>query len=410
MDKKIIAVAIVAVVVIAAAVVMFVPKGDKDDQLSIVGRVNTDGSGIFVKEGVDASALVTVVDEKPTSGAYLGGNGTWVVFNKEAWGGMVFGDPGAATIQHVQLNTIADTMGLKFVQYTNGTKTASDTLYFIPGVASYASFKSTLATTPAMQGAIFWEPQYSVALIDGCSSVANTNQMFPGHTCCVVAADHSYIANNSDETVRFLAAYVESVNKMTAAISDKSSPEYAEVIRVAKDKVALPNELTNEQKEQAIVDAFGLVVYKYADSTDKNIADPLADLKKDIASLAQDLYAGNLIKNSYKDLGFDSVDALAEKFVQSQYIKDAMSYEKASSYDSTVKIKVAVIGGDIHQLAIHYGIDQKIFESYGVSVELSSQLNGPAVYTAIHNGDCQFGFIGAPPMTINTMNAKEITA
>ena len=47
MDKKIIAVAIVAVVVIAAAVVMFVPKGDKDDQLSIVGRVNTDGSGIF---------------------------------------------------------------------------------------------------------------------------------------------------------------------------------------------------------------------------------------------------------------------------------------------------------------------------------------------------------------------------
>ena len=125
-----------AVVVIAAAVVMFVPKGDKDDQLSIVGRVNTDGSGIFVKEGVDASALVTVVDEKPTSGAYLGGNGTWVVFNKEAWGGMVFGDPGAATIQHVQLNTIADTMGLKFIQYTNGTKTASDTLYFIPGVAS----------------------------------------------------------------------------------------------------------------------------------------------------------------------------------------------------------------------------------------------------------------------------------
>ena len=210
--------------------------------------------------------------------------------------------------------------------------------------------------------------------------------------------------------VRFLAAYVESVNKMTAAISDKSSPEYAEVIRVAKDKVTLPNELTNEQKEQAIVDAFGLVVYKYADSTDKNVADPLADLKKDIASLAQDLYAGNLIKNSYKDLGFDSVDALAEKFVQSQYIKDAMSYEKASSYDSTVKIKVAVIGGDIHQLAIHYGIDQKIFESYGVSVELSSQLNGPAVYTAIHNGDCQFGFIGAPPMTINTMNAKEITA
>lgn len=412
LDKKIIAIAIVAVVIVAAAAVVLINgNSNKDeDQLSIIGRVNTDGSGIFVKEGVDASALVTVVTEKPTSGYYLGGNGTWVVFNKEAWGGMVFGDPGAATIQHVQLNTVADTMGLKFVQYTNGTSLSSDTLYYIPGVASYASFVSTLNTTPAMSGAIFWEPQYSVALIDGCSSVATTNQMFPGHTCCVIGADTSYISGHSEETVRFLAAYIASVEKMTMAIQEGSGAAYDEVISIAKNKVALPDNLTDAQKEEAIKDAFELVVYKYADSTDKNVADPLADLKKDVASLAQELYAGGQIKNDYKALGFDSANALADKFVQSQYIKDAMGYERASSYDSKVNVKVAVIGGDIHQLAIHYGMATGIFESYGVNITLSSQTNGPAVYTAIHNGDCQFGFIGAPPMTINAMNAKEITA
>lgn len=408
------AVGIVAVLLIAAVAVYFVTKdkdnGDEptvtDNDMSIIGRVNTDGSGIYFKAGENAADYVTKVNVEPTSGAYLGGNGTWIVFNSSAWGGKVIGDPGEATIQHVQLGEIAKVMGLKFLKYTVGSSLSDDTLYYLPGVNNYANFKSTIVTTPALIGAFNWEPQYSIASADGCVGIAITNDMFPGHTCCVIGASHKYIANHTDETVRFLAAYIESVDRMTAAIEAGSGADFDKLISVAKEKVAMAG-LSDDQKMEAILSAFGLVKYTYADTTDKTVADPLASLKADIANLAESFYP-TTVKNSYSDLGFSSSNALAEKFVQSSYIKDAMNYEKKASYDK-VKISVSVINGDIHQLAIHYGKALGIFDSYGIEVETVGQGNGPAVYTAIHNGVSQFGFIGAPPMTINAMNAKEIT-
>lgn len=415
MDKKIMAVGIVAVILIAAVAVFFVTKekddgGDNptvtDNDMSIIGRVNTDGSGIYFKAGENAADYVTKVNVEPTSGAYLGGNGTWIVFNPSAWGGKVIGDPGEATIQHVQLGEIAKVMGLKFVKYQIGTSLSNDTLYYLAGVGNYANFKSTLSTTPALLGAFNWEPQYSIAARDGCVAIATTNDMFPEHTCCIIGASHSYITNHSDETVRFLAAYIKSVDKMKAAIEAGSGADYDALIKVAKDKVSMPG-LSDEQKEAAILDAFKLVNYTYADTTDKTVSDPLANLKKDIADLAVSFYPGQ-VGQSYSDLGFSSAEALAEKFVQSSYIKDAMNFESQASY-SKASIKVAAISGDIHQLALHYGISEGIFDEYGLDVTVVSQANGPAVYTAIHAGEASLGFIGAPPMTINAMNAKEIT-
>lgn len=415
MDKKIMAVGIVAVLLIAAVAVFFVTKdkdnGDEptvtDNDMSIIGRVNTDGSGIYFKAGENAADYVTKVNVEPTSGAYLGGNGTWIVFNSSAWGGKVIGDPGEATIQHVQLGEIAKVMGLKLVKYQVGASLSDDTLYYLPGVPNYANFKSTLNTTPALLGAFNWEPQYSIASSDGCVAIAVTNDMFPEHTCCIIGASHKYITNHSDETVRFLAAYIKAVDKMKAAIEAGSGADYDAVIAVAKEKVAMPG-LSDEQREAAILDAFKLVNYTYADTTDKTVADPLANLKKDVANLAESFYPSN-VKNSYSDLGFESSAALAEKFVQSSYIKDAMNYEAQSSY-SKASIRVAAITGDIHQLALHYAIAEGIFAEYGLDVSVAGQANGPGVYTAIHSGEADLGFIGAPPMTISAMNAKEITS
>ena len=72
-------------------------------------------------------------------------------------------------------------------------------------------------------------------------------------------------------------------------------------------------------------------------------------------------------------------------------------------------INVSVITGDIHQLAIHYGIAMKIFEDYGITVEVKYQTNGPGVYGDLANGTSQFGFIGAPPMTTNCLNNNNIS-
>lgn len=409
-SKKIIAIVAVVIVVVAAVAIAVSMSGNNKDSdatsgTSIIGRVNTDGSGIFVKEGVDGSNYATISTTEPSSDEYyLGEDGCYVVFNKEAWGGSVFGVPATSSIQYIQLGEVASCMGLNYQQYVAGQSTNADTLYYIAGVTTYDRFVSTLTSSPAMVGAIVWEPQYSVAILAGCDKVALTNEMFPGHTCCIIGASNSYLANHSDETVRFLAAYVETVTKMNEVITAGSGSDYEYLIQVAMDNVAMTG--TDAEKRAAIESAFELVVYTYADGTG---SDPLSDLKSDIASLAVSLYDAGAMRYNYSDLGFSSATELANKFVDSSYMVSALAYTKQSSYE-TANITVAVIGGDIHQLAIHYGIALGIFSDYGINVTLSSQSAGPAVYTVIHNGNADIGFLGAPPMTINAMNDKAISA
>lgn len=409
MDNRVLAVAVVVVVVVAAAAVYVVTSDNDDDSgMSIIGRVNTDGSGIFVKEGEDASKYVTIeYGSEPTAeDYYLGGEGTWVVFHIEAWGGSVFGVPAISSIQYVQLGQIAECMGLEFKLYVAGQTTSSNTLYYVANVSSYAAFESTLTSTPAMVGAIVWEPQFSIAIQSGCSEVATTNDMFPGHTCCIIGGTNEYLTNNEDTVVRFLAAYIETVEKMNEVIDAGEGEEYEYLIEVALDNVSITG-LDDDEKRAAIESAFGYVVYTYSDDKTSN---PLASLKDDIADLAVEFYDSSLVSNSYSDLGFDSAEDLAESFVDDSYIKQAFSYDKQSSYETTDTITVAVIAGDIHQLAIHYGIALGIFAEYGLNVQLSSQSAGPTVYNAINVGEADIGFLGAPPMTINAMNNGSITA
>ncbi len=412
MDKKIMAIAVVAVVIVAAVGVYFL-MGDnggddevENDYMNIIGRVNTDGSGIYVNDADLADALVDIVTTEPTDGYYMGGNGTWVVFNKDAWAGKTFATPGPATIQHVQLSQIVALMDLEFKQHVVGQTASDDTVYYAPGIPTYASFVSNVNINDDIVGAFMWEPQYSVAILDGCYSVATTNDMFPGHTCCTVAAQNQYIVNHEDETVRFLAAYIESVEQMSGFIAQGEGAGYESVIDVALDRVSMPDNMSEEDKIKAIESAFELVVYTYKDVGTNN-TDPLADLRADIAELAVEFKNNGQVGKSYSDLGFESPEELAQSFVKSEYIQKAETYQKQNSYE-TVNLTVAVIGGDIHQLAIHYGMAQGIFAEYGINITLSSQAGGPAVYTAMANGSAQFGFIGAPPMTINSMNSGNI--
>ncbi len=406
LNVKVIAIAVVAVIVVAGAAIYFVGNNnDVDEKINVIGRVNTDGSGIYVVDGTknaDKMAVIVETVEEPTQ-PHLGESGKWVVFDKEAWGGKIIATPGPATIQHVQLKQIVDTMGLKFTQYVNGTSISNDTVYYIGGIGNYERFVTERLNVD-VDGAIMWEPQYSVALIKGCVGVAITNDLFPGHTCCVVAASHEYTSGHQDETVRFMAAYVESVTKMKNAIEAGSGEEYEGVMAVAMQKVAMTG-LTDAEKREAIEDAFKLVVYTYGD--DSSADDPLSQLKKDMAEVANKMYQSGQVSKTIADMGFND-QTYGEALVDSSFLKKALTYEKQSSYNNA-KVTVAVIKGDVHQLAIHYGIAMGIFSEYGISIELSEQAGGPAVFTAISNGSAQFGFIGAPPLTINSINKGIIT-
>ena len=126
------------------------------------------------------------------------------------------------------------------------------------------------------------------------------------------------------------------------------------------------------------------------------------------AALAEDFYESGQVSKTPQELGFDSYSDMASALVLGEYMHDALNYEKQDSYQ-TANITVAVLSGDIHQLAIHYGMAKGIFADYGISITLSNQSAGPAAFTAMANGAAQFAFLGAPPMTTNTINGGYIS-
>ncbi len=235
--------------------------------------------------------------------------------------------------------------------------------------------------------------------------LAMTNDLFDGHTCCIIGARTSFLTSNPDAMEAFLAGYTEAVGKINAALADTSSSDYTELINIAKNRVAMPDTLTEAQKEAAIKSALGNVTYVYADTT----AGDLSALTTDIAELAENLYNSNQIGKSASDLGFSDYNALAAAFVDDAYMEAAIAgeYTKPSS---TTTIKVAAIEGDIHQIALWYAKDTGIFGNYNIDISVSGQAGGPGVYTNLNTGDSDVGFLGAPPMTIRSMNNEDIKA
>jgi ABC-type nitrate/sulfonate/bicarbonate transport system substrate-binding protein len=51
-----------------------------------------------------------------------------------------------------------------------------------------------------------------------------------------------------------------------------------------------------------------------------------------------------------------------------------------------------------------------MFDAKNLDVKISQQVNGPGIYTQLANGESDIGFLGAPPMTIRSMNAEQIKA
>lgn len=413
MDKKILAVVAVVIIIVAAAgayLALGMNHGSDDKEINIIGRVNTDGSAIVAKPDVDVNALMTVttgevVGDEPY--IYDKATNTTYTFHPEAWGGMIVGTPGVNAIQQIQMQDfVTNTLGLKYVPYSVGAALEDDTVYYNYSINSY----DKMANTPEVTIAIMWEPQCALAQVMGDYTImVTTNVLFPGHTCCVLAGTHSWMSSHVDETVRFLAAYNKAVDQMNKVISEKDTNKaaYDELMSIAVSNIAFPAGTTEDQKVEVIEKAWEIVRYKSCD--DFGAADPLAQLKVDIADLVNDLYAnGNIDKNA-ADLGFSSSTAFADKFVDSSYMEQAADCQPTGD-ESTATITVAVISGDIHQLAIHYANAIGIFEEYGIEINLSMQPNGDGVAVALENGTAQIGFIGAPPLTIKVINSEYVTA
>ncbi len=218
-------------------------------------------------------------------------------------------------------------------------------------------------------------------------SLGLTNNFFPDHTCCVIAANYSYLQNNTVDAEKFLAGYHDAVQFVQNALNDTSSEDYKWLINFSQTKVP-------GLSEQEVKDALSNIAYLYADGNDGN----LSSLNKDIQSLVGGL---SDVKALQKDV--TDAEAFANNFVDATYMQNAIA-NKDSLKDGTATVKVAVISGDIHQIAVHVGIEKGTFKEYGVTVQISNATNGGGIATSLINGDSQLGFLGAPPATINMIN------
>lgn len=396
MDSKIIAIIAVAVVVVAGAatavVVMNNDKGEaefNDGAFSLISRVNSEGSGVYIKITAvdDPAADVPARNGTPYYKVESDKSYTVSAANKAAWGGLVVGTPGTSSIQHVQMATLVSNMGLKFQLYQAGETKNNDTVYYNAGITN-----ASLALAADIDAGILWEPQYTRIIQDeGFQSLALTNNLFPGHTCCVIAASHNYLEGNNDATVAFLAGYAKAVDFINAAKADKTGDNYNWFVDFTADKTG--------QDKSVVTEAIDNITYLYADDNNGS----LGKLRDSVDELAAGLKDLGVLTRDVNDMG-----KLLDAFVQDKYLKDAV--QGTINKSTNGKLTVAAISGDIHQIALHVAIEKGYFTEYGVEVTVSYAANGAGVATSVQNGEAQMGFLGAPPATITTINAGLITA
>lgn len=394
-NKSLCAVLIVFIIMVSLSSVIIVHEVQNSDDgtqgsYQVLARVNTEGSGIYIKS--------SVLTERGGLTAFYN-TSTYQVTdaNKAAWAGLVVGTPGAATIQHVQMQQIVEKAGLQFTLYQDGQALDNEHVYY---VATMSNATTVTGYTGKLDAGILWEPQYSkIVNSEGFSELVLTNNLFPGHTCCNIVGVKSYTHSHADETERFLAAYVKAAKYVQNAVAHVGSDEYNKLVEISKSVVG------SSVDQATIEEALANITYTYADDATGN----LDNLEGDIAGLADSLIDMKLLNYNMKDLGFSYSSQFAKAFVDNSYLTKAISRAPAAS-DSQAIITVAVIAGDIHQIAVHVAKELGYYEEYNLTVNLSSATNGPGVAVAVQNGTAQFGVLGAPPATSTAINGKLITA
>ena len=127
---------------------------------SVLARANSVGSGLYIKASAvdDATKDVKELTRNGTKFFSVSGS-SYVVApeNAAAWKGLIFGTPGTTSIQHIQLGTIANSLGLEFLQYTEGQSTDGNAIYYVTNIPN----AQQTISNKVINAGILWEPQYT---------------------------------------------------------------------------------------------------------------------------------------------------------------------------------------------------------------------------------------------------------
>ncbi|MGE0015567.1 MAG: ABC transporter substrate-binding protein [Candidatus Methanomethylophilaceae archaeon] len=378
----------VLIVLLAASGTVLSMEDSENESVSILARANNDGSGIFIRaDTANLDDMTEVVD------------GVITAVNPELWVGKVFMTPGPSSIQHmILMDIVKEDLGLNFVQY--GTE--ADNAVFWTQVAP-GQMKDKIEDRD-IDGGIAWEPHYAVAVSSGTYvELMTTSDYWPGHPCCVVAANNSFLSGNQNATERFLAAYILSVQWVTDALPEDSE-NHDELLEITKRIGTLSSSSADEVAEAALVN----ITYAYE----------IGDLEEQLAEVVDTYKALNIVQQStLTEAGYDSSLAFTEHLVDERYVAGALNgegdvktaIELGYFGGSLTHIGVAYLAADIHQIGLHVGIQKGFFANYGIDVELLGPFPaGGDVMNALLSGHASIGFVGSPPVVSSSINALRV--
>jgi ABC-type nitrate/sulfonate/bicarbonate transport system substrate-binding protein len=359
-------------------------SSDGSLSVSIVARVNNEGSGIFVKESVVADGPL-----------YDSATDTYY---SERWNGLVFMTPGPSSIQHmILMDIVKNDLGFTFAQY--GTPASGNVVYWT--AVAPGQMVSKLLESADIDGGIAWEPHYSAAIYTaGIVSVMSSAEVWANHPCCVITASNHYLAANGDTMLRFMSAYVKGVNWLNEAKSSTSA-NHAKLIQYVKDNTTVTDDTT-------IVSALNNVEYSYS----------IGELKSQIVTMVNTYSSLGLLTNSLKSIGFNSAQDYAAALVKTNYVQNSLKYVDGSyvprepgDYPSLTPatIRVAYLQSDVHQLALHIAVSEGFFAQYGINISLVGPYNaGGDVMNAILADHADIGFVGSPPTVLTSINSAKV--
>lgn len=379
------------IVVLAATGTVLANKEVEKQSISIVARVNNDGSGIFVRGDVNVDDLVTI-------------DGGVVTYHPDGWRDMLFMSPGPSSIQHmILMDIVKKKVGLGFVQ--NGVPYTEPSVRWTqvaPGQMKDMMAKSK--DDNLIHGGIAWEPHFANIVASGAKKVISSSQYWEDHPCCVVAVNKKYMDTHGEQVKRFLAAYVKSAIKVGDILETGIGDEYEGLIDLVV-RVGAPKEGTLDRNAAKV--AMANTTYTYELS---NLSDELTKVAETYKGL------GLFSDETLTDAGFDGVQDFIEYLIKDGPLSEvvvndgsgprAKTPAELSLSDNSYRVDVAYLAADTHQIALHYGIEKGYFQEYGIYVNLMGPYAaGGDVMGALLSEHANIGLVGSPPALLQSINA-----
>jgi hypothetical protein len=256
-----------------------------------------------------------------------------------------------------------------------------------------------------IDGAITWEPYASDALLSGSATIYKwSDEIWPGHPCCVVAVDKGYLEANEDLVLRVLKAHMVATDWITETIQDPGGDNYTMLLEIgaefsARNTSVVESSLQHMDLKYEITSGF------------------LSDLE----TVTEKYIELGLIDNeTLQERGYANITDFIDKYVDSSLLDEAMDIQPSEIIlNPTNPVRLGYLVGDLHQFArvvanndTIWGAGMDLFETYGVattSAEGGPYVNGGSEMDAFAAGYVDVGYLGSPPAILKHLNAATNT-